>query len=341
MQEYTINEVADIVSGALTVHTINTHISDITTDSRKLNSPHTSLFFALITSRNDGHKYIEDLIKQGVQNFCVTVIPNGLSKKANFIKVDDTLIALQELTAYHRQQFAIPVIGITGSNGKTIVKEWLWQLLSEEKTIVRSPQSYNSQIGVPLSVWQMSSLHDLALFEAGISQPGEMVHLESIIKPTIGIITNIGQAHDQFFESLVQKTNEKLQLFVHADSVIYCRDARLIHNQVSEVLKGINTFSWGFHKQSQLIITEIKKEKKTTCIIASYNGQEHDITIPFTDHASIENAMQCWSTMLLFGYGPEVIRNRMQRLQPVAMRLEMKEGVNGCLIINDTYSLDP
>jgi len=341
LQEYTINEVADIVSGALTVNTINTQISDIAIDSRKLNSPLTSLFFALVTSRNDGHKYIEDLIKQGVQNFCVSVIPDNLGNKANFIMVEDTLIALQKLTAHHRMKFNIPVIGITGSNGKTIVKEWLWQLLSEEKTIVRSPQSYNSQIGVPLSVWQMSSLHDLALFEAGISEPGEMMRLESIIKPTIGIITNIGQAHDQFFESMVQKTNEKLQLFAHADSVIYCRDAELIHKQVSDILKGINTFSWGFHKQAHLIVTEIRKEKKNTHISAKYKGQDHAISIPFTDDASIENAMQCWSTMLLFGYGPEVIRNRMQKLQPVAMRLEMKEGVNGCLIINDTYSSDP
>lgn len=341
MQEYTINEVADIVSGALTVHTINTHISDIATDSRKLNSPLTSLFFALVTGRNDGHKYIDDLIKQGVQNFCVSVIPDNVREKANFIKVDNTLFALQKLTAHHRMQFAIPVIGITGSNGKTIVKEWLWQLLSAEKTIVRSPQSYNSQIGVPLSVWQMSSLHDLALFEAGISEPGEMKRLESIIKPTIGIITNIGQAHDQFFESLVQKTNEKLQLFVHTDSIIYCRDAELIHNQIVETLKSIKTFSWGFHKQSQLLVTEILKEKKNTSISAKYKDQDQTITIPFTDDASIENAMQCWSTMLLLGYGPEVIRNRMLKLQPVAMRLEMKEGVNGCLIINDTYSSDP
>ncbi len=341
MQEYTINEVAGIVSGALTINSIHTQISDIATDSRKLNSPHTSLFFALVTNRNDGHKYIEDLIRQGVQNFCVVNVPEVLLNKANFIKVDDTLAALQKLTAYHRQKFNIPVIGITGSNGKTIVKEWLWQLLAEEKTIVRSPQSYNSQIGVPLSVWQMSELHNLAIFEAGISQPGEMTRLERIIKPTIGIITNIGQAHDQFFDTLTQKANEKLKLFSRSKALVYCRDAEIIHQQISESLGGIGIFSWGENAESQLRIVQKIKEKKNTEIHALYKGQEQSINIPFTDDASIENALHCWSTMLLLGYGPEVIRNRMLKLQPVAMRLEMKEGVNGCLIINDTYSSDP
>lgn len=348
MKEYTIKEVAEIVSGKLFFHSERILISDLVTDSRKLNSPVTSLFFALVTKRNDGHRYIEDLIKQGVRNFCVMSVPSHLKVKANFIEVDDTLLALQKLSAFHREQFNILVIGITGSNGKTIVKEWLWQLLSEEKTIVRSPQSYNSQIGVPLSVWQMRSLHNLAIFEAGISEPGEMDRLQKIIAPTIGIITNIGKAHDQFFESQQQKTDEKIKLFINAEKIIYCRDSEIIHNELSgEYFNKLITgnmpekFTWGYHSKSDLRIKEVVINRKSTTIVSKYKGNEQNITVPFTDAASFENAMHCWSTMLLLGYGPEVIRNRMLKLQPVAMRLEMKEGVNGCLIINDTYSSDP
>lgn len=342
MQEYTINEIARIVSGELSAPITHTRIVDIVTDSRKLNSPLTSLFFALVTARNDGHKFIESLIDKGVVNFCVSEIPWRLKHRANFILVKDTLETLQKLVAYHRMRFDIPVIGITGSNGKTIVKEWLWQLLSPEKTIARSPQSYNSQIGVPLSVWQMSSLHNLAIFEAGISQPGEMVNLEKIIKPTIGIFTNLGQAHDQFFDSAQQKAQEKLKLFENTQTIIYCRDHDMIHHELQLQCHTIrHTFNWGIHAESVLRIIEKVKDKSSTSIKAIYQEKQQQITIPFTDEASIENAMHCWSTMLALGYGPEVISSRMRKLQSVAMRLEMKEGVNNCLIINDTYSSDP
>ncbi len=345
MQEYNITEIAEIVLGKVSIRSAQVIISDLVTDSRKLNSPASSMFFALVTQRNDGHKYIETLAKQGVKNFCVNKIPPEQNYEANFIVVDNTLEALQKLTAWYRSQFNIPVVGITGSNGKTIVKEWLWQLMSEEKTIVRSPKSYNSQIGVPLSVWQISPLHNLAVFEAGISQPGEMAKLYEIIKPTIGIITNIGKAHDQFFESHDQKTREKLLLFQRANTVIYNRDAELIHKQLvsREVFEGYvpSLFSWGSSTESSLQITEIRRDKRSTTIKSVYQDTEHDITIRFTDEASIENAIHCWATMLVFGYGPEVIRNRMLKLQSVAMRLEMKEGINGCIIINDTYSSDP
>ncbi|HLO91486.1 MAG TPA: bifunctional UDP-N-acetylmuramoyl-tripeptide:D-alanyl-D-alanine ligase/alanine racemase [Lentimicrobium sp.] len=349
MQDYSIEKVAEIVAGTLTVQTNQTVISELVIDSRKLNSPASSLFFAIVTNRNDGHKYIEELINRGVQNFCVKNVPPEFESKANFVIVSDTLEALQKLTAYHRSQFNYPVIGITGSNGKTIVKEWLWQLLSEEKTIVRSPQSYNSQVGVPLSVWQMGLLHDLAIFEAGISQPGEMVKLEEVIKPNIGLITNIGSAHDQYFNSAEQKTKEKLMLFRNADQVIYCRDSDIIHEGLfhsglfADKITGSherNFFSWGWHDDSKLRITNILKDNFNTSIEAVYNEKQLAITIPFTDEASVENAMHCWAVMLLLGYGPEVTRSRMLKLVPVAMRLEMKEGINGSLIINDSYSSD-
>lgn len=346
MQEYSIEKVAEIVAGKLSVHSGQRVISELVIDSRKLNSPASSLFFALVTKRNDGHKFINELIDRGVQNFCVSELPGEhLLKRANYIVVADTLTALQQLAAWHRSQFHYPVIGITGSNGKTIVKEWLWQLLLEEKTIVRSPQSYNSQVGVPLSVWQMEPIHDLGIFEAGISQPGEMERLEPVIQPVIGVITNIGRAHDQFFESQEQKTSEKLNLFAHARHIIYCRDSEVIHQGLaakgkfqSDATNGI--MSWGWHEESKVRITAIEKDKYSTFIKASYQQSPLWITIPYTDDASIENAMHCWAVMLLLEYGPEVTRNRMLRLLPVAMRLEMKEGINGCLIINDTYSSD-
>lgn len=344
--EYNIRKVADIISGKLKLNYPDSVISELVTDSRKLNIPLTSLFFALSTSRNDGHKFISELINKGVRNFCVTNIPVGLENSANFIVVSDTLLALQQLTSYHRGLFNIPVIGITGSNGKTIVKEWLWQLLLHEKTIIRSPQSFNSQIGVPLSVWQINHLHNLAIFEAGISEPGEMEKLQLIIKPNIGIITNIGHAHDQFFTNQDQKTAEKLKLFKETDLLIYNRDSEIITRNISLLQgKGQITvkrlFTWGYHIDSSVRIKSIERSRKNSIIEVIFDQKYYSIVIPFTDDASIENAMHCLSMMLVFGYGQEVINTRMQELHALAMRLELKEGINNCVIINDTYSSDP
>lgn len=339
MQQYTIIDIGEIVSGNVHLNVDNIAVSDLVTDSRKVSTPVNALFFALKTQRNDGHRFIAELIEKGVTNFCVQYIPDGLSAKVNFLVVPDTLLALQQLAAWHRSRFAHDVIAITGSNGKTIVKEWLWQLLNEEKTIVRSPQSYNSQTGVPLSVWQINPLHNLGIFEAGISQPGEMERLETILRPQIGIITNIGKAHDQFFASHEEKASEKLKLFTHARQLIYCRDHALLHRQIESM--PLQTLHWGRHKESHILVSHVAANRKETFIRAQYNNKQYEITIPFTDEASFENAMHCLSLMLLMGYGPEVIRNRMSKLQPVAMRLELKEGINGCIIINDTYSSDP
>jgi len=236
----------------------------------------------------------------------------------------------------------MPIIGITGSNGKTVIKEWLYQLMNKDKNIVRSPKSYNSQIGVPLSVWQMNKDHEFAIFEAGISEPEEMKKLQSIISPSIGIFTNIGQAHDENFINSTQKTGEKLNLFKKVKTLIYNTDHKEVHGTIirSGILENVSTFCWGNESNCNLHITDRLISEKTTTITGNYLDNQIDITIPFTDKASIENATHCWSTMLYLGYKNDIIKSRMLKLSAVAMRLELKEGVNNCTIINDAYNSD-
>ncbi|MCX6317890.1 MAG: alanine racemase [Bacteroidetes bacterium] len=310
--KYTIQHIARIISATATVRQ-DTIIEQLLTDSRRLYAPATSLFFALKGPRQDGHQFIRELYAKGVINFVVSQ-PVNMDEypEANFLQVTNTLDALQQLAAAHRQHFHIPVIGITGSNGKTIVKEWLYQLLHEDFNIVRSPKSYNSQIGVPLSVWGMQEKNTLAIFEAGISRPGEMNKLERIIRPTIGVLTNIGEAHSEGFDSNEQKAAEKKILF---------RNAQM---------------------PSPLHIVRIEKRLYETVITAGSvdDTSVHSVTIPFTDDASVENAITCWQVLLALGISREKIGERMQQLQPVSMRLELKKGINHCAIINDSYSAD-
>ncbi|MEI6124353.1 MAG: bifunctional UDP-N-acetylmuramoyl-tripeptide:D-alanyl-D-alanine ligase/alanine racemase [Bacteroidota bacterium] len=343
--QYTVADIATVLKGKLiSVNGTTDVIKHLLIDSRKIVAIESSLFFALVTQRNDGHKYIADLYGKGLRNFVVSTLPENIAdfKQANFIEVNNTLLALQQLAGFHRKQFSIPVIGITGSNGKTIVKEWLFQLLSPDKTIVRSPKSYNSQIGVPLSVWQMQAEHDLAIFEAGISEPEEMKKIQPVIQPTIGIFTNIGTAHEKNFINSKQKTGEKLNLFTKVETLIYCLDSVEIQDRIiqSEILKKNNFFTWSFKRKADLMITSVKKEQNKTWITATYNANEMGICIPFVDNASIENAIHCWALMLLLGYKNEVIAPRMTTLSTVAMRLELKAGINNCSIINDSYSSD-
>ena len=218
---YTIRHIASLLNVEAKLANGNAVIEQLLTDSRRVIFPETTLFFAIVTQRRDAHNFIAELYERGVRNFAVHIDFDVTAfTKANFIFTEDTLAALQSLAAYHRKQFSYPVIAITGSNGKTIVKEWLYQLLSADYTIVRSPRSYNSQLGVPLSVWQMNDDFNLAIFEAGISMPGEMQKLADIIQPNIGILTNIGNAHDENFISSAQKTEEKCKLFAGCDTVI-------------------------------------------------------------------------------------------------------------------------
>ena len=318
-------------------------IDDILIDSRRLIMAGNTLFFALSTKKNDGHQYIGELYNLGVTNFVVSdkdVIKEF--PKANFILVDNTLRALQQLSGYHRSQFRIPVIGITGSNGKTIIKEWLFQLMHADKNILRSPKSYNSQIGVPLSVWPLNKESEMGIFEAGISEPGEMTSLQEILKPSVGLFTNIGAAHDKNFISRIQKAGEKLKLFTKAQTLIYPLDYRDIREIIirSEIGHNVKLFTWSRKMDASLRITETKKNKSTTDIFGIYQNQEIEITIPFVDDASIENAIHCWAVMLLFEYEQQTIKARMHELQPIAMRLELKEGVNDCTVINDSYNSD-
>ncbi len=315
MPTYSVAHISAIIHAKALLPQQSYEISYLLTDSRQLVHAEKTLFFALVAAK-DGHAYIPDLYAAGVRNFVVSNSAHiGDYPEANFLIVSNTLDALQQLAAHHRSQFTYPVIGITGSNGKTIVKEWLYQLLSPDYTIVRSPKSYNSQIGVPLSVWQMSDKDTLALFEAGISKPGEMERLAAIIKPDIGVLTAIGEAHDQDFTSREQKVNEKYRLFTHASKVI---DFPI--NDLQE------------------IETVIHKQQATIKVL--YQNTACAITIPFTDKAAIANAITCWRVLLYLGCEQDVITERMLQLHPIAMRLELKQGINNCSLINDSYSSD-
>ena len=319
-------------------------IKELAIDSRKVVMPARSIFFALKGDRHDGHTFIDQLYNDGVRAFVVSE-DHAISSKhedAFFIKTPDTLQALQKVAAAKRSSFNYPTIGITGSNGKTIVKEWLYQLLNNSHNIVRSPKSYNSQVGVPLSVWRMSADNDLAIIEAGISMPGEMIKLERIVQPTIGIFTNLGQAHDENFSDSNQKAREKLDLFQNVETLIYCKDYLVIQEELDQYPFASNPklFSWSRKASADLQIGRVEKKESNTEIQGIYQHSFIRIIIPFTDEASIENAIHCWATMLLLGIDNEVIAQRMEYLAPVAMRLELKQGVNNCSVINDSYNSD-
>jgi len=342
---YFLKDIVRLLNG--TVHgngNLNAEIQDLLIDSRSLASTEHSLFFALVGERHNGHKFIEDLFQKRVRNFVVSTLPEDLSLFPGcvFILVKDTLASLQHLAATHRKKFKIPVIGITGSNGKTMVKEWLFQLLQEDKNVVRSPKSYNSQVGVPLSVWLTNEQNQIAIFEAGISKPGEMEKLETIVSPTIGIFTNVGQAHDENFLNTKQKIREKLKLFIHAETLIFNRDNLELNDEVvsNPVIKKLNLFTWSKKTKANLQIAKITKQGNETVLQGIYNNEFIDISIPYTDEASIENAIHCWAVLLLLKYSNNVISQRMRHLSPVAMRLELKEGINNCSVINDSYNSD-
>lgn len=318
-------------------------ISILLTDSRKLTNPSETLFFALETKNNDAHTFVSELYEAGVRNFVVSKLsPEWASfTDANFLKVKNTLFALQKLASFHRNHFNIPVIGITGSNGKTVVKEWLYQLLEKNYNIVRSPRSYNSQIGVPLSVWQLDEQTQLGIFEAGISLPDEMEHLEPIIQPSIGILTKIGEAHQENFTSMQQKCMEKLELFANCDVFIYDEDNELVDRCVDLMVLSQKTFSWSQkHSDAHLYIPNVEKKEDSTTIHYSFLQLEYSLTIPFTDEASIENAISCLAILLYLHVPPATIAERMMTLEPVAMRLDVRQGKNNCLIINDSYNSD-
>lgn len=335
--QYTISQIAAIVQTQNVV--VNEHtIRHVIIDSRKIVFPNSSIFFAIRTNTNNGHNYIKDLYNRGVQFFVIDeTINEAAFTNAIFLRVNNSLQALQLLATYHRKQFNIPVIAITGSNGKTIVKEWLYQLLQQEYNIIRSPRSYNSQIGVPLSVLEMQAEHTLAIFEAGISTVSEMGKLANIIQPTITVITNLGDAHNEGFTSAFEKLQEKLLLTHHTQISIYNTDTEGIANI------NFNTqlhFTWSKKQNALVKITNIATNLNTTIIEFTYQQIQHQITIPFTDKASIENTINCLCCMLALNYNINTIASRMLKLQSVDMRMQLKKGINGCYIVNDSYSND-
>lgn len=340
---YTIEKITTLIGA----HHYGENVADVAfilTDSRSLCFPEETLFFALQTNRNDGHKYILELYQRGVRNFVVTDVPTDRAETypdANFLKVSNTLKALQRLAERHRDEFDIPVVGITGSNGKTMVKEWLYQLLSPEMFVTRSPRSYNSQIGVPLSVWLMDEHTQVGVFEAGISKPGEMAALRAIIRPTIAVLTNLGTAHQENFSSMEAKCREKLVLFHDARTVVYDADDAIVRRIVSETDIQGETIAWSRRdKNAAFYVSEVKKEDAMSVVSYIYKGVAGRYSLPFIDAASVSNSIICAVVALQLGLSRDALDRRMRLLEPVAMRLEVKEGQHGCTLINDSYNSD-
>ena len=344
---YTIEKITTLI-GARRYGTADANIGFLLTDSRSLCFPEETLFFAIKSERNDGHKFIPSLYDRGVHNFVVTTVPDDYDKRypeANFLKVTNTLEALQRLAERHRDEFNIPIVGITGSNGKTVVKEWLYQVLSPDCFVTRSPRSYNSQIGVPLSVWLMDDDTQVGIFEAGISQPGEMLALRDIIQPTIAVLTNLGAAHQENFTAMEEKCKEKLILFHDAPTIVYNADDDTVKGVVENSdYKGEKLYWSVKDKKAPMYIDKVTKGETTTTIAYIYNNVSKNVvgqfSIPFIDDASIEDAIVTALVALRLGVDADKLSERMGRLEPVAMRLEVKEGRHGCTLINDSYNSD-
>ena len=340
---YTIERIATLI-GAHRFGKSNAGIGFVLTDSRSLCFPEETLFFAIKSERNDGHNYILELYRRGVRNFVVETVPgNSLADypDANFLKVSDTRKALQRLAERHRDAFDIPIIGITGSNGKTMVKEWLYQLLSPQMTVTRSPRSYNSQIGVPLSVWLMNEHTQLGVFEAGISKQGEMQALRDIIQPTIAVLTNLGAAHRENFKSQEDKCREKLTLFNDAKVLVFNADDSVVTKVMAEKTYKGERLDWSRHSSSvAFYVKTTEKSETATNITYIYKGEESTYSLPFIDEASVVNSIICALICRYLGVDADTLNRRMQQLEPVAMRLEVKEGQRGCTLINDSYNSD-
>ena len=340
---YTIEKITTLI-GARRYGDHDANVRWLLTDSRSLCFPEETLFFALHTKRNDGHRYIDDLYRRGVRSFVVEQVPEHPQTDANYLKVPSSLAALQRLAERHRDEFSMPVVGITGSNGKTMVKEWLYQLLLPSQRIVRSPRSYNSQIGVPLSVWLLSEQTEVAIFEAGISQPGEMMALHDIIQPTVGVLTCLGSAHQENFRSLEEKCLEKLELMHDTKALVYPMDDNTVSRCIRRLDYKGERIGWSrSDSQAPFFVKEITLSShpaQSAHITYIYKGTQGEYTIPFIDEASIDDSIICAATALHLGLTPEQIAERMPALEPVAMRLEVKQGQRGCTIINDSYNND-
>ena len=341
----TLEKVATLIGARIFGNTSDRQVDWLLTDSRSLAFPETTLFFALRTRSGDGHRYVADLYRRGVRSFVVGQVPTDAERlfpDAVFLLTVSPLKALQRLSERHREELHLPVFGITGSNGKTVVKEWLYQLLAPHRRVTRSPRSYNSQIGVPLSVWLLTPQTEVGIFEAGISQVGEMQALRAIVQPTIGIMTNIGEAHQENFATKEEKCLEKLALFQDAEVLIYCADDAIVSGGVEAVGYGGRCFSWTLEGRSEAAV-QVSAEQVSahaTRVTYTFEGATHTFDLPFIDAASLQNALHCLCACLLMGLSASDIAQGMSVLEPVAMRLEVKQGVRGCMIINDCYNSD-
>jgi alanine racemase len=344
MTGYPLSRIAEVTNGIILGEKSELTVSQLILDSRNAYSADGSLFVAIKGKQHDGHRFIHELYQRGVRAFVISDPGYGLSTYtgACFIKVKDTLKALQDIARYHRARFNCMVAAITGSNGKTIIKEWLCHCLEDHITVTRSPKSYNSQVGVPLSLWLMDEHTGLGIFEAGISAPGEMNSLRLMIRPDIGLFTNIGEAHQENFTSIEQKIGEKLQLFHGCHTLVFCSDHETIRKCIEKTpeLSGVNLFTWSARTKADLQVAGVTRENGSTFIRTFYRKSGMDFRIPFADDASLENALHCLAFMLASGIRPDNITEKMATLPPVAMRLEQKSAINECTLINDSYNSD-
>lgn len=339
---YTATQLAHIVGGTCAGPKPNAPIQQLFLDSRTYNGHPAACFFALATATNNGHLFVADLATKGLQLAVVnTQFVNPAPHQLTLIHVPNVHDALQQFATYHRQQFVIPVVGITGSNGKTTVKEWLFQLLQPHFQVCRSPGSFNSQIGVPLSVWQLQPTDDLAIFEAGVSEPQEMPQLERVIRPTLGIFTNIGAAHQGNFESLNAKILEKSTLFTHVNKLLVCGQHTQLLAALQKALPNTQLITWGQDPGCFFVMQNIKKIGAITQLTLKYLGNAWPIALPFTDDAGVENALHAICAALLLGAPPETVCKNAKKLEHLSMRLELRSGRNNNLLINDAYSADP
>jgi alanine racemase len=334
---YSAGKISEILNGRL-IGDPAIEIRHILSDSRSISFYPESVFFALVSSRNNGHRYIQDMYDKGVRSFVVSEEGSVLKiKDASFILVKNTLTAVQELAAFHRKQFNLPVIGITGSNGKTIVKEWLYQILKQDRVICRSPKSYNSQLGVPLSVWNLAKQHNLAIFEAGISTVHEMQKLEAIIKPSIGIFSGYGEAHREGFSSKEEKIREKFLLFKDAEVIVV---QGLKRNEIPSSVASKKIILVSEDPEADVVISKTTFEPTYSIIHLRDGKKDYTIEIPFTDKASIINATTCFAALIALGSDPDKYKDAFNNLQAIALRLEIKNGINNSVLINDFYNSD-
>ena len=343
--KYTSSDIAKIINGKL-IGNPGLIVSDIVTDSRQISYSEEMAFFAIRGKNHDGHQFIKSLYDKGIRVFVVEELPADSIKLPDsaFIVIKNSVSALQKLAASKRRSFKSDVIAITGSTGKTIVKEWLADILGLYEPVVRSPRSYNSQIGVPLSVWKLDEKYKAGIFEAGISMPGEMEKLREIIDPGIGVITNIGDAHSENFPDNSVKAKEKLKLFANSSLLVYSRDQKLLHELIrnEKLLKEKELVDWSFSDKNAVVYVNkrLLPGNRTQMEIA-YKGHAFKFIIPFDDRASVENAATVAAVCLALNIDRDIIMKGLSNLVPVAMRMEMKAGINGCQLVEDYYNSDP